>query len=56
VKKHARGAPKKTARERAWLASTEAWIDGDTGHCLRIHEDMANEWPRDLLAARFTIS
>jgi len=41
-----------TARERAWLASTEAWIDGDTDQCLKIHEDMANEWPRDLLAGK----
>jgi tetratricopeptide (TPR) repeat protein len=40
------------AREKAWLATTEAWIDGDTGRCLRIHEEMAAEWPRDLLAGK----
>lgn len=39
-------------RERAWLAATEAWIAGDTGRCLRIHEDMAGEWPRDLLSGK----
>src|SRR5262249_46493151 len=39
-------------REQAWLATTEAWIDGETDRCLRIHEDMANEWPRDLLAGK----
>ncbi len=40
------------AREQAWLATTEAWIDGDTQRCLKIHEDMATEWPRDLLAGK----
>ena len=40
------------ARERAWLATTEAWIDGDTARCLKIHEDMATQWPRDLLAGK----
>ncbi|CAN5676219.1 hypothetical protein BH11PSE3_BH11PSE3_26430 [soil metagenome] len=39
-------------RERAWLATTEAWIDGDTDRCLKIHEDMAARWPRDLLAGK----
>jgi len=38
------------AREQAWLATTAAWIDGDTDRCLKIHEDMAAEWPRDVLA------
>jgi len=40
------------AREQSWLATTEAWIDGDTDRCLKIHEDMAIEWPRDLLAGK----
>ncbi|MFI4998915.1 MAG: tetratricopeptide repeat protein [Reyranellales bacterium] len=40
------------ARERAWLASTEAWIAGDTDRCLKIHENLVAEWPRDLLAAK----
>ena len=40
------------ARERAWLATTEAWIEGDTDRCLKIHEDMAAEWPRDLVSAK----
>jgi tetratricopeptide (TPR) repeat protein len=39
-------------REQAWLATTEAWIDGDTDRCLKIHEDMAAEWPRDVLAGK----
>ena len=39
-------------REQAWLATTAAWIDGDTDRCLKIHEDMAAEWPRDLLAGK----
>ena len=40
------------AREKAWLAATEAWIEGDIDRCLGIHEDMATEWPRDLLAGK----
>jgi hypothetical protein len=40
------------AREQAWLATTAAWIDGDTARCLKIHEDMATEWPRDVLAGK----
>jgi tetratricopeptide (TPR) repeat protein len=40
------------ARERAWLAATRAWIDGDTDRCLAIHEEMAKTWPRDLLAGK----
>ena len=40
------------ARERAWIASTEAWLAGDTDRCLKIHEDMVAQWPRDLLAAK----
>src|ERR1044072_1273721 len=40
------------AREQAWLATTAAWIEGNTDRCLKIHEDMAAEWPRDLLAGK----
>jgi tetratricopeptide (TPR) repeat protein len=40
------------AREQAWLATTDAWIGGNTDRCLKIHEDMADEWPRDLLAGK----
>jgi tetratricopeptide (TPR) repeat protein len=39
-------------RERAWLAATQAWIDGDTDRSLAIHEKMVAEWPRDLLAGK----
>src|SRR5476649_2348447 len=39
-------------RERAWLATTAAWAAGDTDQCLAIHEKMAAEWPRDLLAIK----
>ncbi len=41
-----------TDRERAWLATTAAWAAGDTDRCLAIHEKMAEEWPRDLLAIK----
>jgi hypothetical protein len=39
-------------RERAWIAATAAWLAGDTDRSLKIHEDMAAEWPRDLLAGK----
>ncbi len=39
-------------RERAWLSATEAWLAGETDRSLRIHEDMAADWPRDLLAGK----
>jgi len=39
-------------RERAWLDATQAWVDGDTGKSLAIHEKMVAEWPRDLLAGK----
>ena len=41
-----------TARERAWLAATEAWFAGARDRAQKIHEDMASEWPHDLLAAK----
>jgi hypothetical protein len=40
------------ARERAWLAATEAWAAGNGCAAQKIHEDMASEWPRDLLSAK----
>jgi hypothetical protein len=40
------------ARERAWLAATDAWAAGDGCAAQKIHEDMASEWPRDLLSAK----
>ena len=40
------------ARERAWIAATDAWLAGETDRSLKIHEDMAAEWPRDLLAGK----
>ncbi len=45
-------AKEANAREQAWLAATEAWIAGNTDRCLKIHEDMVAEWPRDLLAGK----
>ena len=40
------------AREMAWIAATEAWIAGDIPAAQKIHEDMAMQWPRDLLSAK----
>ena len=39
-------------RERAWIAATEAWAAGDTDRSLALHEQMAAEFPRDLLAIK----
>jgi hypothetical protein len=39
-------------RERAWLAATEAWFARDRERAQKIHEEMAAEWPRDLVAAK----
>ena len=39
-------------RERAWLATTAAWVAGETDKCVEIHNRMAAEWPRDLLAIK----
>ncbi|HEY6982722.1 tetratricopeptide repeat protein [Reyranella sp.] len=41
-----------SARERAWIAATAAWLAGDTDESLEIHEKMVSEWPRDLLAGK----
>jgi len=41
-----------TPRERAWLAATTAWAAGDGPAAQKIHEDMAAEWPRDLMSAK----
>jgi tetratricopeptide (TPR) repeat protein len=40
------------ARERAWLAATDAWFAGQRDRAQEIHEQMASDWPRDLLAAK----
>jgi hypothetical protein len=39
-------------RERAWLAATAAYAGGDGPAAQKIHEDMAIEWPRDLMSAK----
>jgi hypothetical protein len=39
-------------RERAWLAATKAWFAGARDQAQKIHEQMALDWPRDLLSAK----
>jgi hypothetical protein len=39
-------------RERAWLAATEAWIEGDSDRSLAMHDHLTIHWPRDLLAGK----
>ena len=49
AKKLAAGA---NAREKAWLASTEAWFAGDRERAQKVQEDIVAEWPRDLISAK----
>ena len=39
-------------REHAWLAATSAWFAGERDRAQAIHEEMAGEWPHDLLSAK----
>ena len=39
-------------RERAWLAATEAALACEKDRAQKIHEDIAAEWPRDLVSAK----
>jgi len=39
-------------RERAWLAATEAWVDGDADRSLDRLDHLTARWPRDLLAGK----
>jgi tetratricopeptide (TPR) repeat protein len=39
-------------RERAWLAATEAAVARDKATAQKLHEDIASEWPRDLISAK----
>ncbi len=48
----AKGGEDANDRERAWLAATAAWLAGETDRSLAIHEAMAADWPRDLLAGK----
>lgn len=48
----AREMPGAGARERAWIAATDAWLAGDGDRSLAIHEKLVAEWPRDLLAGK----
>ncbi len=40
------------ARERAWLAAIEWWVEGDTDRSLQQFRRIVAEWPRDLLAGK----
>jgi len=48
----AKGGEEANDRESAWLAATAAWLAGETDRSLAIHEAMAADWPRDLLAGK----
>lgn len=40
------------AREKAWLAATEAAFGRDKEKAQKIHEELLAEWPRDLISAK----
>lgn len=47
-------APRATERERLTVAAARAWADGDIPRALRLGEDAATSFPRDLALAKIT--
>ena len=41
-----------TARERRFIAAVGAWADGDIARAIRLHEEQAREFPRDLASVK----
>ncbi len=48
----AKAMPAGGAREKAWIAATDAALAGDGDKSLALHETLLAEWPRDLPAGR----
>jgi hypothetical protein len=46
------GASASTPRERSFVAAVDAWIDGDIPRAIRLHEQQAHEFPRDLVSIK----
>jgi tetratricopeptide (TPR) repeat protein len=44
--------PGANARESAWIAAVDAWMQRDIDRALALHLDMATEWPRDLMSVK----
>ncbi len=45
-------SPEVTPRERRFVASVEAWVNGDMLRAVALHEEQARECPRDLVSVK----
>lgn len=41
-----------TAREQRFVAAVAAWVEGDIGRAIALHEEQAREFPRDLISLK----
>jgi hypothetical protein len=46
------GASAASPRECNFVTAVEAWVDGDIPHAIRLHEQQAHEFPRDLASIK----
>ncbi|HZF83933.1 MAG TPA: tetratricopeptide repeat protein, partial [Burkholderiaceae bacterium] len=46
------GSPHATPRERRYIAAVAAWVAGDIREAIRLHEEQAREFPRDLVSLK----
>lgn len=46
------GLDRATPREALLVAAIGAWVEGDLDRALRLHEEIAARWPRDVAAAK----
>ena len=46
------GASTASPRERNFVAAVEAWVHGDIPRAIRLHEQQAREFPRDLVSVK----
>lgn len=46
------GAAGTTPREQRFIAAVAAWVDGDLQRAIQLHQEQANEFPRDLVSVK----
>ena len=46
------GAARATPRERRFIAAVAAWVAGDIAQAVRLHQEQAREFPRDLASLK----
>ncbi|WP_218510336.1 tetratricopeptide repeat protein [Variovorax sp. dw_308] len=46
------GVGRATPRERRFIAAVAAWVSGDIAQAIRLHEEQAREFPRDLASLK----